>query len=80
MPVLILVGDPLAVGRGYALPAQHLTVDSICPPEAYRNFIEDSDLFPGADVSLGLTRFIDDEKPLRVAMRGAEGTASCRSA
>jgi NDP-sugar pyrophosphorylase family protein len=50
------------------------TVDSICPPIAYRDFIRDSDLFTDADVSLGLTRHIDDEKPLRVAMRGEEGT------
>ena len=50
------------------------TVDSICPPSAYRDFIRDSDLFKEADVSLGLTTHIDDEKPLRVAMRGEEGT------
>jgi NDP-sugar pyrophosphorylase family protein len=50
------------------------TVDSICPPAAYRDFIATSDLFKQADVSLGLTTFIDDEKPLRVAMCGAEGT------
>jgi NDP-sugar pyrophosphorylase family protein len=50
------------------------TVDSICPPSAYRDFIEASNLFPAADVSLGLTTHIDDEKPLRVAMRGEEGT------
>jgi NDP-sugar pyrophosphorylase family protein len=50
------------------------TVDSICPPSAYRDFVGASDLFKNADVSLGLTTFIDDEKPLRVAMRGAEGT------
>jgi NDP-sugar pyrophosphorylase family protein len=25
---------------------------------------------------LGLTKFVDDEKPLRVAMRGAEGTGA----
>jgi len=50
------------------------TVDSICPPSTYRDFIVASDLFSEADMSLGLTNFIDDEKPLRVAMRGAEGT------
>jgi NDP-sugar pyrophosphorylase family protein len=50
------------------------TVDSICPPEAYRDFVRTSDRFKNADVSLGLTTLIDDEKPLRVAMRGAEGT------
>jgi NDP-sugar pyrophosphorylase family protein len=55
-------------------PYMITTVDSICPPSAYRNFIADSDLFHDADVSLGLTTFIDDEKPLRVAMRGAANT------
>ncbi len=50
------------------------TVDSICPPATYKDFIRDSDLFKNADVSLGLTTHIDDEKPLRVAMRGEEGT------
>jgi NDP-sugar pyrophosphorylase family protein len=50
------------------------TVDSICPPSAYRDFVAASDLFQNADVCLGLTTFIDDEKPLRVAMRGEEET------
>jgi NDP-sugar pyrophosphorylase family protein len=50
------------------------TVDSICSPAAYRDFIRDSDLFKDSDVSLGITTHIDDEKPLRVAMRGEEGT------
>ena len=31
-------------------------------------------LFPNADILLGLTDVIEDEKPLRVAMKGAEGT------
>ncbi len=50
------------------------TVDSICPPGAYQNFAEACQLFPGSDVCLGLTNHIDDEKPLRVAMRGEAGT------
>ena len=50
------------------------TVDSICPPSATPNLSTASDLFADADVCLGLTTFIDDEKPLRVAMRGEEGT------
>jgi len=50
------------------------TVDSICPPDAYAEFVRSCDLFPAADVCLGLTSFVDDEKPLRVAMRGEEGT------
>jgi len=50
------------------------TVDSVCPPDTYRLFAESARLFPEADVVLGLTNFIDDEKPLRVAMRGEEDT------
>jgi NDP-sugar pyrophosphorylase family protein len=50
------------------------TVDSVCPPAAYRDFAQTCRLFTDADVCLGLTTHIDDEKPLRVAMRGAEGT------
>lgn len=50
------------------------TVDSICPPRAYAQFMADADRCADADVVLGLTKLIDDEKPLRVAMRGREGT------
>jgi NDP-sugar pyrophosphorylase family protein len=50
------------------------TVDGVCPPETYRRFAEASKLFPNADVCLGLTDLIDDEKPLRVAMSGSSGT------
>jgi NDP-sugar pyrophosphorylase family protein len=50
------------------------TVDSVCPPAAYREFAQTCRLFADADVCLGLTAHIDDEKPLRVAMRGGEGT------
>jgi NDP-sugar pyrophosphorylase family protein len=50
------------------------TVDSICPPKAYRHFVETCQLFPEADVCLGVTNHIDDENPLRVAMRGEEST------
>src|SRR5437879_4257570 len=49
------------------------TVDSFCPPSAYRHFADTCWLFPEADVRLGLTQHIDDENPLRVAMRGEEG-------
>jgi NDP-sugar pyrophosphorylase family protein len=55
-------------------PCLMATVDSVCPPALYRRFAEASALFPDADVSLGLTSLIDDEKPLRVAMRGNENT------
>ncbi len=50
------------------------TVDSVCVPDAYRQFAQKAALFPQADVVLGLTDVIDDEKPLRVAMRGNENT------
>ncbi len=50
------------------------TVDSVCSTEAYRQFARQAPLFPDADVVLGLTDMIDDEKPLRVALRGEEGT------
>lgn len=50
------------------------TVDSVCPPGTYRRFAETARRFPQADVVLGLTNVVDDEKPLRVAMRGEAGT------
>ena len=46
----------------------------MCAPDVYRQFIRQAQLFPAADVVLGLTNVIEDEKPLRVAMRGSEGT------
>lgn len=50
------------------------TVDSICPASAYAGFLADAQRCPEADVVLGLTKFVDDEKPLRVAMRGKQDT------
>jgi NDP-sugar pyrophosphorylase family protein len=50
------------------------TVDSVCPPELFRQFLNASNLLSESDVTLGLTSLIDDEKPLRVAMRGNENT------
>jgi len=50
------------------------TVDGVALPETYRQFADSFKLFPDADVLLGLTDVIDDEKPLRVAMKGAEET------
>ena len=50
------------------------TVDSVCSAETYRQFLNICARFPKADVVLGLTNVIDDENPLRVAMRGNEGT------
>lgn len=50
------------------------TVDAVAAPSTYRRFAESFRLFPQADAVLGLTSVIDDEKPLRVAMKGAEET------
>ena len=50
------------------------TVDSVCSPATRTASFRDSALFKEADVVLGLTDVIDDEKPLRVAMRGNENT------
>jgi NDP-sugar pyrophosphorylase family protein len=50
------------------------TVDSVCSPEVYAQFARDAQLFPDADVCLGLTKYGDDENPLRIAMHGEEGT------
>jgi NDP-sugar pyrophosphorylase family protein len=50
------------------------TVDGVAVPETYKEFAQSFALFSDADVLLGLTDVIEDEKPLRVAMRGAEGT------
>jgi len=50
------------------------TVDSVGPSSLYRDFSQACQLFDKPDVCLGLTKLIDDEKPLRVAMRGEEGT------
>lgn len=50
------------------------TVDSVCTPGAYAQFVKEAQYFPEAQVVLGLTNIIDDEKPLRVAMRGSENT------
>ncbi len=55
-------------------PVLITTVDSVCSPNTYRDFVRKAKLFTQADVVLGLTDLIDDEKPLRVAMRGNEGT------
>ena len=50
------------------------TVDGVCSPKVYAQFYRSARRFPGADVVLGLTDVIDDENPLRVAMRGHEDT------
>jgi NDP-sugar pyrophosphorylase family protein len=48
------------------------TVDSVCSPETYRRFAEAGRSFQKADVLLGLTDVIEDEKPLRVTLRDEE--------
>lgn len=50
------------------------TVDSVGSVQTTVEFVRCARLFPQADVVLGLTDVIEDEKPLRVAMRGCEGT------
>jgi NDP-sugar pyrophosphorylase family protein len=68
---LIVLERLAAKGGG---PFFMTTVDSVCSPKAYTQFVSDAHHFPEAEVVLGLTRVIDDEKPLRVAMRGNENT------
>jgi NDP-sugar pyrophosphorylase family protein len=72
MHSFLLVLERLA-SRGPG-PFLMTTVDSVCSPAAYTQFVKDAARFPEADIVLGLTNIIDDEKPLRVAMRGNEGT------
>ncbi len=72
MHSFLIVLERLA--RHGAGPYLMTTVDSVAPAAVYRQFFETCRLFGPADVILGLTRHIDDEKPLRVAMRGEEGT------
>jgi len=50
------------------------TVDSVCEPNVFASFAHDCQSFAHADVCLGLTQFVHDEKPLRVAMAGNQGT------
>ena len=50
------------------------TVDAVCEPQTYARFARQAPLFPEADVVLGLSDLVEDEKPLRVAMRGDQET------
>jgi NDP-sugar pyrophosphorylase family protein len=68
---LIVLERLAASGPG---PFLMTTVDGVAAPETYRQFAQSLALFPQADVVLGLTDVIEDEKPLRVAMKGTEGT------
>jgi len=49
-------------------------VDSVSARAVCARFIDDAAQFSQADLVLGLTDLIDDEKPLRVAVRGHENT------
>jgi hypothetical protein len=60
--------------NGDAGPYLMATVDGVAAPATYKQFADACALFPDGDVVLGLTDVIEDEKPLRVAMRGAEET------
>jgi len=51
---------PLLSGARFVL----LTVDSIFAPTTLRHFIAGAQARPQADVVLGITAFVDDEKPL----------------
>src|SRR4029077_17641697 len=50
------------------------TVGSVCASPGCAPVLPGAQLFPNADIVLGLADVIDDEKPLRVAMRGNENT------
>lgn len=63
--------SPVSAGED---PFLITTVDSVAQPSVCRDFLQTCRLFEKPDVCLGLTTHIDDEKPLRVAMRGREGT------
>lgn len=52
------------------------TVDAVCPPVTFKQFADSCAQFEHPDVCLGLTRLIDDEKPLYVRMRGDEDNGS----
>jgi NDP-sugar pyrophosphorylase family protein len=72
MHSFLLVLERLA--RSGTGPFLMTTVDAVCAPDAYAQFVRGARLFPDADVVLGLTNTIEDENPLRVAMRGEEQT------
>jgi len=50
------------------------TVDGVAAASTYKRFADTFHLFPEADVLLGLTTVIHDDHPLKIAMRGEEGT------
>jgi NDP-sugar pyrophosphorylase family protein len=46
------------------------TVDAICAPETVATFVRDAAAIPSADLVLGLTDLIEDEKPLYATVQG----------
>ena len=52
------------------------TVDAICAPETVRSFVRQAETLAGADVVLGLTDVVDDERPVRVGLAGDNEAAS----
>jgi NDP-sugar pyrophosphorylase family protein len=48
------------------------TVDAICAPADFAAFVRAAGRLPADSIVLGVTRFVDDEKPLRVTF-GKEG-------
>lgn len=59
------------------------TVDTVAAPGTFARFVRETTAGPRADVTLALTPFVDDEKPLRVSIDGtrvtAIGTAAAQS-
>ena len=51
------------------------TVDAYCPREEFVRFVERARKLPAASTVLGVTRFVDDEKPLWVKLAAGERRA-----
>ncbi|MEO8190334.1 MAG: NTP transferase domain-containing protein [Acidobacteriota bacterium] len=49
------------------------TVDAWCPPEEFLRFVREAASLPEEETAVGVTRLIDDERPLRVLQHGGEG-------
>jgi len=73
MHSFLIVLERLAAIGGVG-PFLMTTVDGVATPDTYQRFADAFKVFPQGDVLLGLTDVIEDEKPLRVAMKGTEGT------
>ena len=53
---------------GDAGPFLMSTVDTVAPPGTFASFVDRAATFAGADVVLGLTSSLDDERPFRIAV------------